>query len=101
MRKIGKTIVLFLSLPFMLVPARHRLGLIDADMQTKILEARKIFSDEIPSDLRQSVEFFSLDSYNAAASIQDNILFGKTVYGQADASNNRHVISHSITQNTT
>lgn len=78
----------FLSLPFMLVPARHRLGLIDADMQTKILEARKIFSDEIPSDLRQSIEFFSLDSYNAAASIQDNILFGKTVYGQADASEN-------------
>ena len=29
--------------------------------------------------------FFSSDAYNAAASVQDNLLFGKIAYGQANA----------------
>ncbi len=76
----------FLSLPFKLIPARHRLGLIDDDVRERILEARKVFASDLPEDLRGSVEFFSADRYNAAASLQDNILFGKVAYGQADAS---------------
>jgi putative ABC transport system ATP-binding protein len=76
----------FLSLPFKLIPARHRLGLIDDEVRERILEARKVFASDLPEDLRGSVEFFSADRYNAAASLQDNILFGKVAYGQADAS---------------
>ncbi len=75
----------FLSLPFKLIPARHRLGLIDDDARARILEARKVFATDLPEDLLGSVEFFSADRYNAAASLQDNILFGKVAYGQADA----------------
>ena len=74
-----------MSLPFKLIPTRHRLGLLDGSMQTKILEARKIFANELPEDLRDSVELFDSDKYNAAATLQDNILFGKIVFGQAQA----------------
>ena len=33
----------------------------------------------------EQIEFFDPGRYNAAASVQDNILFGKIAYGEADA----------------
>jgi ABC-type multidrug transport system fused ATPase/permease subunit len=81
----GEDSARLLSLPFRLIPARHRLGMLDADMQARILEARAAFARNLPDDLKQSVAFFSADAYNAAASLQDNILFGKIAYGQADS----------------
>jgi len=74
-----------LSLPFKLIPARHRLGMLDDAMQVRILNARRSFAENLPEELRVSVAFFSTAAYNAAASLQDNILFGKVAYGQADA----------------
>jgi putative ABC transport system ATP-binding protein len=74
-----------LSLPFMLVTERHRLGLIDAAMQGRILAARHAFADGLPAALRNAVAFFDERRYNAAATIQDNILFGKLAHGQAYA----------------
>ncbi len=73
---------LLLSLPFKLVPERHRLGLIDATIEARLLEARVAFAKDLPDDLRSSVAFFEQQSYNAAASVQDNILFGKLAYGR-------------------
>lgn len=74
-----------LSLPFKLIPARHRLGMLDTDIQARVLEARVVFARDLPEELQDSVAFFSADAYNAAASLQDNILFGKIAYGQADS----------------
>ena len=74
-----------MSLPFKLIPARHRLGLVDDELQTKVLEARRYFAEHLPDDLAASVEFFDAAKYNASANIQDNILFGKVAYGQAHA----------------
>lgn len=76
---------LLLSLPFRVIPAQHRLGVIGEDMQERLLEARHVFAAELPDDLRASVEIFDAERYNAAASLQDNILFGKVVFGQAGA----------------
>lgn len=73
---------LLLSLPFMLVPARHRLGIFDDEMEARLLKARQIFADDLPEDLRPAVALFDPDCYNAAASVQDNILFGRLVYGR-------------------
>lgn len=73
---------LLLSLPFMLVPARHRLGVFDAEMETRLLNARRIFAADLPEDLRPAVALFEPNCYNAAASVQDNILFGRLVYGR-------------------
>jgi putative ABC transport system ATP-binding protein len=74
-----------LSLPFKLVPARHRLDVLDEAMQKRLLEARRVFRAELPPEARGQVEFFDPQRYNAAASVQDNILFGKIAYGEADA----------------
>src|SRR6266478_5993761 len=74
-----------LSLPFKLIAARHRLGVLDERMQQRLLEARHLFRQSLPEEVRGQIEFFDPDRYNAAASLQDNILFGKIAYGEADA----------------
>jgi ABC-type multidrug transport system fused ATPase/permease subunit len=74
-----------LSLPFKLSEARHRLGLIDDALKSRILEARRVFRDGLPAELKGRIAFFQADAYNAATSVQDNILFGKLAYGYAQA----------------
>src|SRR5437764_2036403 len=74
-----------LSLPFKLIAARHRLGVLDERMQQRLLEARRVFHRDLPAAMRDEIEFFDPARYNAAASLQDNILFGKIAYGEADA----------------
>jgi putative ABC transport system ATP-binding protein len=74
-----------MSLPFKLVPARHRLGIIDEEMMAGVITARGIFARELPSSLVDAVEFFDNSAYNSATNLQDNILFGKVVYGRPQA----------------
>src|SRR6266851_386092 len=74
-----------LSLPFKVIVARHRLGLLDEAFQARILAARKVFAADLPEAMRSQIEFFDADRYNAAASLQDNVLFGKVAYGEAAA----------------
>ncbi len=81
----GSDRTLLLSLPFKLIPARHRLGLLTDDVLARLLDARKAFAEGLPEDLQDSVAFFDPDRYNAAASVQDNILFGRLVYGRPQA----------------
>ncbi len=75
----------FMSLPFKVIPSRHRLGVITEDIQEKIVEARGNFVDHLPGHLKGSIAFFDEGAYNAAANIQDNILFGKISFGFAQA----------------
>ena len=89
----------FLSLPFKLIPARHRLDLITEDIQKRILEARKLFAEEIGDELRDEIEFFESGHYNRSSSIQDNILFGKIALDKANAIEEvNHLITEIIDQ---
>jgi putative ABC transport system ATP-binding protein len=72
-----------LTLPY--IEARHRLGLVDETMERRLLEARHAFAKGLPEEMKDSIEFYDRDRYNANASLQDNILFGRLVYGQAQA----------------
>ncbi len=74
-----------MKLAFPYIEARHRLGLIDEAMEQRLCEARKRFAGELTPSLRARIEFYDRGRYNAAASLQDNILFGRLVYGQAQA----------------
>ena len=74
-----------LALPFKLIAARHRLGLIDEGFEARVIEARRHFADNLPEALESAIEFFDPARYNGAATLQDNILFGKIVTGQAGA----------------
>jgi len=73
-----------LSLPFKLVVARHRLGLINESIQKRILQARKRVRAQAAEN-NLGIEFFDKTQYNPRISIQDNILFGRLAYGQANA----------------
>ncbi len=74
-----------MTLPLRYIEARHRLGLIDAAMEDRLLSARRAFAANLPPSLRNAVEFYDFGKYNSAATLQDNILFGRLVYGQAQA----------------
>jgi putative ABC transport system ATP-binding protein len=74
-----------LSLPFKLIAARHRLDVLDERMQQRLLEARRAFREDLPAAAQGQIAFFDPENYNAAASLQDNILFGKIAYGESDA----------------
>ena len=74
-----------LSLPFKLIAARHRLDVLDERMQQRLLEARHAFREDLPQSMHDQIAFFDPAEYNAAASVQDNILFGKVAYGESDA----------------
>ena len=50
-----------------------------------MVEARRHFAANLPGELNRSIEFFDPAQYNSAATLQDNILFGKIVTGQAEA----------------
>ena len=76
--------VALMSLPFKVIVAQHRLGIVTEELQQKILTARDRFAADLPSELSGAVEFFDSETYNAAAPLQDNILFGKLAYGQAE-----------------
>ena len=85
----------FLSLPFKIIPARHRLDLITEDIQKRILEARKLFAEEIGAELGDEIEFFEAGYYNRSSSIQDNILFGKIALDKANAIEE---VNHQVTE---
>jgi ABC-type multidrug transport system fused ATPase/permease subunit len=74
-----------LSLPFKLIAARHRLDVLDDRMKGRLIEARRVFREDLPPEARDQIEFFDTERYNASASVLDNILFGKITYGEADA----------------
>ncbi len=77
--------IMLMAPTFKMIPTRHRLGLIDDAVQAKVLEARRVFREELPEELAGSIDFFDPDKYNAATTVQDNVLFGKLAHGEANA----------------
>ncbi|WP_395015747.1 ABC transporter transmembrane domain-containing protein [Dongia sp.] len=75
----------FVRLTFPYIEARHRLDLIDTEMEEKLLQGRHALAQNLPENLKKSIEFYDPEAYNSQASVQDNILFGRLVYGQAQA----------------
>ncbi|WP_207062757.1 ABC transporter ATP-binding protein [Motiliproteus sp. SC1-56] len=86
-----------LALTFQLSPARHRLGLIDEAMQQRILQARFSFAEKL--EARQfdfAIEFFDQERFSASLNLQDNMLFGRLVYGQAKAQARITALIHDV-----
>jgi putative ABC transport system ATP-binding protein len=74
-----------LGLAFKLMAARDRLGVVDDALRARIVAARAAFAEALPDELGDSVEFFDPGRYNAAARVEENILFGTIVSGESDA----------------
>ena len=88
-----------IALPFKMIPARHHLDLIDQEFQGKLLEARRKFHEDLAEDLASAVEFFEVDKYNAASSVQDNILFGKLASERAGSATKVGEILSDVVEN--
>jgi ABC-type multidrug transport system ATPase subunit len=87
---------LLMALPFKMISARHRLGLIDDAFEARILQARRYFAEHLPSGMRDGIEFFDAARYIGAATLQDNILFGKVATGQAQAGSRISAMLHDV-----
>lgn len=67
------------------VESRHRLGLLDGALEARIVGARNTFAKLLPASLRSSVEFYDPGRLCAAASLSDNLLFGRIAHDVAGA----------------
>ena len=65
--------------------SRHRLGLLDEAMETRIVTARADLARMLPVSLQPAIEFYDASRLCAAASVQDNLLFGRVASDQAGA----------------
>ncbi len=74
-----------LALPFRYIEARHRLDLIDEGFAARLLDARRALHQRVEAEDPEAVAFYEAREYNAAASLMDNVLFGRVVYGRAEA----------------
>ncbi|WP_342361708.1 ABC transporter ATP-binding protein/permease [Terrarubrum flagellatum] len=67
------------------VEPRHRLDLVDETLKSRILRARRSFRKFLPSVAAERLEFYNPEKAIAAASISENLLFGRIAYGAAGA----------------
>lgn len=67
------------------VESRHRLGLMNGDLEARILAARRAFARMLPTSLAPSITFHDPERLNPAASLQDNLLFGRIAHDRAGA----------------
>lgn len=79
-----------LALPFRYIKGRHRLDLTEGsseeEFESRVLKARHVIFDRLLREDGQSpVAFYNPETYNAAATLQDNILFGRLAFGRAHA----------------
>src|SRR5262249_40237688 len=74
-----------MKLPFRYIEAHHRLGLINAGIEDRLMAARRAFAANLPATLRNAVEFYSFSRYNNGATLQDNLLFGRIDHSRAQA----------------
>jgi putative ABC transport system ATP-binding protein len=73
----------FIRLPFAYIEPRHRMGLLDDEVKSGLLELRRAFRAGLPDELKAIIEFYDPASYNKNASVQDNMLLGRVCYGVA------------------
>ncbi|HEU6441955.1 MAG TPA: ABC transporter ATP-binding protein [Microvirga sp.] len=76
--------------------SRHRLGLVDEALEARILTARSDFARMLPVSLKPSIEFYDQSSFCSAASVQDNLLFGRIAADQAGAAEAVQGVIHRV-----
>jgi ABC-type multidrug transport system fused ATPase/permease subunit len=76
--------------------SRHRLGLIDDRLRERLLAARGDFAKMLPSSLQPAIEFYDEARLCTAASVQDNLLFGRLASDQAGAEAAVHAVTRRV-----
>lgn len=73
-----------IRLSFAYIEPRHRFGLLTDELRTKIVTARQRFHENLPEDMRGTVELYDPALYTASANLLDNVLFGRISQKHAD-----------------
>lgn len=76
---------MLLQLPMNYIEKRNRLKLLDGDMQSRILEARRMLHDDPPANISELLTPYDVNRYSPMESVQDNILFGRIAQGVQNA----------------
>ncbi len=76
---------MMLSLAFGYIEPRHRLNLLAEQTKADIVAARQKLQSELRKRETAAVAFYEPDDFNAASSLEHNILFGRIAHGIADA----------------
>jgi putative ABC transport system ATP-binding protein len=63
---------------------RHRLSLMTPALAEHVVRTRQRLMADPPASLQRAVAFYRAEEFNAGSTLEDNILFGRTVYGRAD-----------------
>ena len=69
------------SFIYRLVPAQHRLGIVDDALQTQLLEVRKLLRESLGPE-STSVDFLNPAALNPGLNIESNVLFGALPFGK-------------------
>ncbi|MDE1159452.1 MAG: ABC transporter ATP-binding protein [Neorhizobium sp.] len=67
------------------IEPRYRFGVLSSDIMRQIVAARDIFYTNLPANLRDRVERYDPHRYMGAATLRENILFGKLSHRNAEA----------------
>jgi len=67
----------FIRVAFAYSEPRHRLGLVNDELRAAVVEARHEFGRRLPEDLAAAYTIYDPDKVDRAASLQDNVLFGR------------------------
>jgi len=73
-----------IKLSFGYVEPRHRFGLLTPELMDKIVTARHRFYEGLPPELQGAIERYDPDKYTTAATLSDNVLFGRIAHNQPD-----------------
>ncbi|MEQ9489194.1 MAG: cyclic nucleotide-binding domain-containing protein [Alphaproteobacteria bacterium] len=82
---VGQDREIVMSLPFKLTVQRHRLGLLDDNLQATLVKVRQRLQEAHPEIYEKDVQFYDAETYNTGLNLLDNVLFGKIVHGRSDA----------------
>lgn len=73
-----------IKLSFAYIEPRHRFGLLTPELMDKIVDARNRFYANLPEDLAAAIERYDPERYSTAASLMDNMLFGRISHNEPD-----------------
>ena len=73
-----------IAVSFEYVEPRYRFGLLTDIVRDRVVAARQRFYEGLPENLKGAIEPYDPQKYTAAASVMDNVLFGRISNSQAD-----------------
>ncbi len=90
---------LLIGLAMSYVEPRHRMDVLTPAFERRALRTRRSLKEYLPSTYFADIEFYDPHRYLEAASIQDNLLFGRITYGVANAETRvREVIRRTLAE---